>query len=164
MILPGLVLLLLLASCAGREPAPLPLRDTSRPMYSTAAFNAGRLTGDWVQVGEVAHDPGCGPGRMRVSPTETELVIDWQLCLGGRLQSGQGNLVPRGDGRFGVPGSDLPWWVLWADADGRTLVIGTPSGAFGIVLDRGPIPADRAKAAADILAWNGYDTTLLRLP
>jgi apolipoprotein D and lipocalin family protein len=133
-------------------------------MYSTAGFNAGRLTGSWVQVGEVTHHPGCGPGQMSLTPTETELVIDWQLCLDGRLTSGHGNLTPKGDGRFAVPGSDVPWWVLWADADERTLVLGTPSGAFGIVLDRGKIPADRAKAATDILAWNGYDISLLHLP
>ena len=159
-----IALFVLLAACAAKEPPPAPLRDTAKPMYSTASFNAGRLIGDWVQAGEVTHHPGCGPGQMRVTPTETELMIDWQLCLDGRLQSGHGNLTPRGDGRFAVPGSDVPWWVLWADADGRTLVLGTPSGAFGIVLDRGQIPADRAKAAADILVWNGYDRALLQLP
>ena len=156
--------LLLLAACGGPEPAASPLRDAAKPMYSTASFNAGKLIGNWSQVGEVTRSPGCGPGVMSVTPTETELVIDWQLCLDGALRSGHGNLKPAGPGRFDVPGSDLPWWVLWSDADGRTLVLGTPSGAFGIVLDRGKIPADRAKAAADILAWNGYDMGLLHLP
>ena len=156
--------LLLLAACAAPQPVLSPLRDPAKPMYSTASFNAGKLTGSWSQVAEVTHHPGCGPGQMRVTPTETELVIEWHLCLDGTFRSGQGNLKPAGPGRFDLPGSDLPFWVLWSDADGRTLVLGTPSGAFGIVLDRGTIPADRAKAAADILAWNGYDMGLLHLP
>ena len=163
--MPGrLVALLLLAACAAPKPAMSPLRDAAKPMYSTASFNAGKLIGRWVQVGEVTHHPGCGPGQMSVTLTETELVIDWQLCLDGTLRAGHGNLSPAGPGRFDVPGSDVAWWVLWSDADGRTLVLGTPSGAFGIVLDRGRIPVDRAKAASDILGWNGYDMRLLQLP
>jgi apolipoprotein D and lipocalin family protein len=51
--------------------------------------------------------------------------------------------------------------VLWADADYRTLVIGTPDGSFGFILNRGGFPADRLKAAREILAWNGYDLTQL---
>jgi apolipoprotein D and lipocalin family protein len=159
-----MVLFLALAACAAKEPPPASLRDTGKPMYSTAGFSAGRLLGEWVQVGEVTRHPGCGPGRLSVTVQGTEAVVDWRLCLDGRLEGGHGNLVSKGDGRFAVPGSDLPWWVLWADADGRTMVLGTPSGAFGIVLDRAKIPADRAKAAADILAWNGYDMGLLQLP
>ena len=159
-----MVLFALLAACAAPAPAPEPLRDPAKPMYSTANFNAGRLTGNWTQVGEVTRHPGCGPGHMSITPTETEPVIDWQLCLDGVLRSGHGNLTPKGNGRFAVPGSAEPWWVRWSDADGRTLVLGTPSGAFGIVLDRGKISPDRAKAAADILTWNGYDAALVRLP
>ena len=159
-----IALALLLAACAAPEPALSPLRDAAKPMYSTASFNAGKLIGAWVQVGEVTHHPGCGPGQMSVTPTETELVIDWRLCLDGVLHAGHGNLTPQGNGRFVVPGSVQPWWVLWSDTDGRTLVLGTPSGAFGLVLDRGRISADRAKAARDILLWNGYDADLVRLP
>ena len=56
-----------------------------------------------------------------------------------------------------------PWWVLWADTDYRTLVIGTPSGAFGFVLNRGGLlPEDRLRSAREVLAWNRYDLALLR--
>ena len=37
-------------------------------------------------------------------------------------------------GRFALDGLDEPLWVLWADADMRTLVIGTPSGRLGFIL------------------------------
>ena len=54
------------------------------------------------------------------------------------------------------------WWVLWADVDLRTLVIGTPDGSFGFILNRGgPLPPDRLTAARDILDWNGYDVARL---
>ncbi len=47
--------------------------------------------------------------------------------------------------------------MLWADADYRTLVVGTPSGQFGFVLNRGAtLPPDRLKAAKDIARFNGY--------
>jgi apolipoprotein D and lipocalin family protein len=55
------------------------------------------------------------------------------------------------------------WWLLWVDADLRTLVIGTPAGQFGMILNRDPVlPPDRAAAARDILAWAGYDLRRLR--
>lgn len=158
----SLALTLALAACAAAPPrAPEPLRDAAGPIYSTASFNAGHLAGTWRQVAEVTHRPGCGPGQMTVTPTEAELVVDWQLCLDGTLRAGHGALRPAGPGRFRVPGSTAPWWVLWSDADARTLVLGTPDGSFGVVLDRGAISADRKKAAADVLAWNGYDPALL---
>ena len=57
---------------------------------------------------------------------------------------------------FGVQGME-DWWVLWADGDYRTLVIGTPSGQFGFVLNRdSTVPADRMDAVRDILTFNGY--------
>ncbi len=164
----SLILLALLAACTARSPQAPALRDLARPVYSTASFDLSRLAGDWVQVAEVTSHPGCAPGRMTVSgaaPAPARSVawsVAWSLCLDGRRQSGQGALHSTGPGRFALPGLSQDIWVLWADADDRTLVLGTPSGQFGIVLDRGAIPADRAKAAADILVWNGYAAGLLR--
>ncbi|MEZ5912411.1 MAG: hypothetical protein R3D84_09475 [Paracoccaceae bacterium] len=70
-------------------------------------------------------------------------------------------------GRFrpalgGVAGQS--WWVLWLDSGARTLVVGTPSGDFGAILDRegAAIPPDRMQAAREVLAFNGYDLTRLR--
>lgn len=153
---------LALAACAPRLAPVSPLRDLTQPVYSTASFDPARLAGRWRQVAEVAQGPGCGPGGMEVTQGPGGLEASWNLCLGGRPASGAGGLRTAGPGRFLLPGLDLPVWVLWADADNRTLVLGTPSGGFGLVLDRTEIPADRAKAAREILAWNGYDTGLLR--
>ena len=45
----------------------------------------------------------------------------------------------------------------------RTLVIGTPSGEMGFILNRdGRLPADRLAAAREILEWNGYDLERLQ--
>ena len=72
--------------------------------------------------------------------------------------------MPVGPGRFALAGWPDPIWVLWADADLRTLVLGTPSGRFGMIFNRdGALPADRLTAARAVLAWNGYDLDRLRL-
>ena len=66
-------------------------------------------------------------------------------------------MQPVGPGRFQVPGQPAPWWVLWADVDYRTLVIGSPDGRVGFMINRGGFPADRIIAAREILDFNGYD-------
>ncbi|NNL17124.1 MAG: hypothetical protein HKP37_00115, partial [Boseongicola sp.] len=49
------------------------------------------------------------------------------------------------------------------DTHYRTAVVGTPAGRSGWILNREPtIPADRLKAARDILAFNGYDLSQLQ--
>ncbi|HLQ20007.1 MAG TPA: hypothetical protein VK146_13600 [Tabrizicola sp.] len=76
------------------------------------------------------------------------------LCLAGKAET-LSVLAPLvGPGRFRVKGED--WWVIWVDVGYRTLAIGTPSGRFGILLDRGAIPADRRDAAREIFDFNGY--------
>ena len=85
-----------------------------------------------------------------------------RLCLAGKSTSLSGKLTPAGPGRFALAGQP-DWWILWADVGYRTLVIGTPSGAFGFVLNRGSnLPSDRLAAAREVLDWNGYDLTKLR--
>lgn len=160
----ALALAALLAAC-GRAPDPAPaLRDTSRPMYSSTSFDIGQLDGIWQQRGTVGGTGACSPGGLDLQSLGNGRVIgSWILCLGDLRCAGQGELAAIGPGRFALPELDEPVWVLWTDADNRTLVLGTPSGAFGLVLDRkGDIPQDRRKAAADVLAWNGYDAGLLR--
>jgi apolipoprotein D and lipocalin family protein len=149
----------LLAACAPKPPPEAVLRDLARPVYSNASYDFARLEGTWVQVADLAAtDTGCAPGQMQVAGGQ----VTWSLCLNGRPANGQGALQAAGPGRFTLPGLAPVVWILWADADDRTLVLGTPGGQFGVILDRGALPADRAKAATDILAWNGYDVALLR--
>lgn len=117
------------------------------------------MAGHWVQVATFAPDgtPPCPPGQVDMADGR----VQWDLCLPTGRQSGDSAFVPGLPGRFAVE-SMADWWVLWVDADFRTMVIGTPSGAFGFVLNRqAQIPTDRATATRDILRFNGYDTARL---
>lgn len=161
----SLAFVLALAACASPLPAPGVFRDTAKPIYSNAVFEPARLAGDWVQVAEFA-GPGaavCQPGVTRFTPQENGVVgLSTQLCLNGQAVAFNGTAAITGPGRLALRGADprglgQEWWVVWADADYRTLAIGTPSGSFGFVLDRASLPADRRTAAREILEWNGYD-------
>lgn len=151
-----------LVGCAATPPEG-GLRAPDDPIYSNASFDLTRLAGDWRQVAGFAGDTGgCAAGwaGFRADPSG-RLVGDAQVCVGGRVQAWSGLVVAAGPGRFTV-GSGEAWWVLWDEADNRTLVIGTPSGAFGFVLNRdGPISGDRLVAAREILDFNGYDLARL---
>ena len=73
------------------------------------------------------------------------------------MRSGAGPMVAGKPGRFAVDGM-ANWWVLWVDGDYRTMVIGTPDGSFGFVLNReASLPADRLQAVRDIARFNGYN-------
>jgi apolipoprotein D and lipocalin family protein len=80
-----------------------------------------------------------------------------------------GEAVVVGPGRLevkfdSVPFVSAPYWVLWVDEGYRTAVVGVPSGRAGWILNRDPqIPADRLEAARQILDFNGYDLTQLRM-
>lgn len=143
-------LALLLAACAPK-PVPVPVyRDTARPVYSIAAFDPARISGRWVQVA------GFG-GACRGGAMEIGAVTKYSLCLPTGLAQGAGAMTARVPGRFDLQGLG-DFWVLWADADNRTLVVGAPSGRYGFILNREPsLPADRLTAARDILKFNGYD-------
>ena len=147
--------LVVLAACNAKPVAAPAFRDAGEPIYSSAVLDPARLAGHWVQVATFA--PGgrarCGPGQLDVSG----LQASWDLCLAGGAIGGAGPMVPGKPGRFDVAGMPV-WWVLWADADYRTMVIGTPSGSLGFVLNRdAALPADRLKAVRDILNFNGYN-------
>ena len=129
-------------------------RDTTRQVYSLAAFAPARISGHWVQVAGFGN--ACHGGSIEIGK-----VTQYALCLPDGRKSGAGVMTATLPGRFDLPGVG-PFWVLWADADNRTLVIGTPSGRYGMILNRDAnLPPDRLKAARDILKFNGYDTSRL---
>jgi len=154
---------LALAACAA--PAPITgFRDPARQIYSSAVFDPARIAGTWAQVVDFAANPGCAAAGVRFAPAGAGMRIDGQLCLAGRPTAVAGPLTPVGPGRFMLAGVPDPLWVLWADTDLRTLVIGTPSGRFGLILNRDArLPPDRMIAAREVLAWNGYDLDRLRI-
>ena len=162
-------LLVSLASCGPTGRTSLAFRAADAPIYSNAALTPDRLVGRWAQVAAFAAPdaPACAPASVEIAPERGDLRITGALCLSGRRIPVAGLLRAAGPGRFAFDGAGAgaipgPWWVLWADVDDRTLVIGTPSGAFGFVLDRsGSLPPDRARAARDLLDFNGYDLARL---
>ena len=158
-----IALLLLLSACGGApEPAALaPYRTLNAPIYSNAVLDLPKLAGTWTQVASFGAAGRCKPGGAEIRQTARGLQAAYRLCQSGQERRGAGPLQPTGPGRFAAAGQTAAWWVLWADADYRTLVIGTPDGSFGFILNRGGFPADRLKAAREILAWNGYDLTRL---
>jgi apolipoprotein D and lipocalin family protein len=139
-------------------------RQPGAQIYSNAVLENPRLVGDWVQVAEFATAvaPACVKGGARISQMGQSLRVDGDLCLNGVRTAFAGPLGAAGPGRFNAPtGED--WWVLWADVGYRTLAIGTPSGQFGFILNRGgDVPRDRMVAAREVLDWNGYAVARLR--
>lgn len=146
----------LLAACAPKPAPQINFRDPARPIYSLAGFDGARLSGAWHQV--AGFGVACSSGAVEVG-AETR----FDLCLPDGQKQGRGAMVATQPGRFDLQGIG-PLWVLWADADNRTVVLGAPSGAYAFILNReANLPADRLTAARDILAFNGYDVTKLNI-
>ena len=155
-----LALPLILAACMGGDRSGGTFREAGAPIWSAAAFDAAMITGDWQQVAGFAEAPGgCHSGAIRFAPVGGGLKLSGSLCLNGKLEKLRGTASASGPGRLIVGGEE--WWILWVDSGYRTMAIGTPSGRFGIVLDRGAIPADRLNAAREIFDFNGYRTEAL---
>ena len=157
-----MLILLALAACSAPKPQQPPtFRTPGTPIYSNAVFEPSRLEGEWVQV--ASFGAGCEPGGASFSASELQA----RLCLAGRAESFSGPFAVTGPGRLALRGADpagigAPWWVIWVDTDYRTLAIGTPSGSFGFLLNRGgPLPPDRLTAAREIFDFNGYDVSKL---
>lgn len=158
---------LLLSACAPRAVVDGGIyRTPTSPIYSNAAFDVARMEGNWDQVATFSMT-SCGPGKAEFAGKGTALQARYKLCVSGLDLLGSGVVAPTGPGRFKVVGDDAigqDWWVLWVDESYRTMAIGAPSGTFGFILNRGEkIPADRLKAAREVLDFNGYNTKKLRV-
>ena len=128
-----------------------------KQLYSTADLPPSRLIGRWGQ--EAGFGQACRAARalgVEFTVQNNAVQVAYHLCINGRLQQGQGPLVGQ-QGRYQLPQLAMPIWVLWIDADNRSMAIGTPDGRLGMILSKDAIPTDRLQAARDILAWNGYD-------
>lgn len=167
----GLALLTLMMGCTNGPTPQVGYRATGTPIYSNAVFQLDRLAGRWVQVADFApaEAGACAARGLTVTPGAAgQLTIDADLCLGAERRRYLGPAATSGPGRIRLAATDptgigAEWWVLWVDTDYRTLVVGTPSGSFGMILNRtGVLPPDRLTAAREVLEWNGYDLSRLR--
>ena len=159
----ALLLAALLAAC-GRD-APLPpassFREAGSLIASTTRGGPADMAGEWVVAAAFAGStlggyavPGAavriaagpdGAGSWTFDPLGEAFVT-----LGARAT---------GPGRYALVGPSLSnVWILWVDDDFRTAAVGTPDGTFGWIMDRpGEASPDRARAAREMLDFNGYD-------
>ena len=154
-----LALALLLAACVAKPASSPAFRDAGAPIWSAAAFQPAQVAGTWAQVADFRTSGGCDAGAVTITPEGQGLRLAGSLCLAGRAEKVSGVAPLIGPGRLRVKGED--WWIIWVDVGYRTLAIGTPSGRFGIILDRGAIPTDRLNAAREIFDFNSYRTEAL---
>jgi apolipoprotein D and lipocalin family protein len=157
-----LALVLFLGGCAGDGQRASVFRAPETPIWSAAGFAPGQIAGTWRQVAGFAESPGgCRGGGLEITPAGAGLAMKGTLCLDGKAEAIDALARPVGPGRLAVAGED-DWWVLWVDSGYRTLAVGTPSGRFGFVLDRGAIAPDRLTAAREVFDFNGYVSGALR--
>lgn len=161
-LIPAMVLLLALGACMAPPPSAS-LRDPGTRMSSLVNWVPEYTIGLWRQQAQLM-PPGqavCTPRWLEVGQDANgRLRADGQLCLAGQARRLTGPLLQVGPGRFEIAGQ--VFWVLWADHDKRTMVLGDPAGRFALVLDKGQISPDRLEAARRILDFNGFDPRLLR--
>lgn len=150
---------MLLAACVAKPVATPGFRAEGAPIWSAAAFQPAQVAGSWRQVADFRASGTCGNGAVEITPDGAGLRLTGTLCLAGKAEAVSGVAPLVGPGRLRVKGED--WWVIWVDVGYRTLAIGTPSGRFGIILDRGAVPGDRLNAAREIFDFNGYRTEAL---
>ena len=158
-----LVAAMALTGCFGSEPTGY--RDPSVPIASLAVYDPARMAGAWSVAAAFGAEAACGPLEerwtqvsatdFRVEGTACALRVRRAFASEARL-TGPGRFARQGDG--GVEHI----WVLWADADNRIAVLGTPDGRFGRILVRpGAARGDLLRAARTVLEFNGYDVTRL---
>ncbi|MGL4236480.1 lipocalin family protein [Tabrizicola sp.] len=158
----ALLALLTLAACAAVPSKTAVFRESGAEIWSAAAFQPMEIAGKWRQAAAFqSSDGSCSSGQVEFQPANGGLQVAGTLCLDGVAQNVSGLATAAGPGRLRVNGQE-DWWILWVDSGYRTLAIGTPSGGFGFVLDRGAIPADRLAAVREIFDFNGYATGALR--
>ncbi|WP_417606220.1 lipocalin family protein [Primorskyibacter flagellatus] len=153
---------LLLAGCIAAKPdkPTVSFRDTSVAISSSTRFDPQRFAGDWTRLADFGSpytDAGCRTLRFTPLP-DNKMAL--QSCGDGAGAAMPYAIAPFG--RLEAEGTD-PIWVLWVAEDFGTAVLGTPSGAFGWIVNRGPrIQPDRYNAATDLLEFNGYDSSRLK--
>ena len=159
-------LALLLAACGAGT-----YRDTDVSMTSMAVFDPAHYAGTWYEIASfpVPFQAGCRNTRADYATAGTGVLSVRNACEtdgGAKVITGSAKVA--GPGRLKVRLQGVPvaadYWVLWVDEGYRTAVVGVPSGRAGWILNRDPeIPPDRLTAAREVLEFNGYDLSELRM-
>lgn len=166
--------LLVLGACAVEPPAPAAdgpsYRDPSALIGVTSRFDADRFSGVWyVRAG---FDPALGRMAFRMidTPKGHAMRLGAFVCDGAGVCGDYAQDLPaaqKGKGRYSVQmpdGATREFWVLWVDEGFRTAVLGNKQGDFGWIVDRSTTGgADRIKAAREILDFNGYNVSQLKV-
>lgn len=144
-------------------------RDTDVPITSMAVFDPARYSGTWYEIASFPtfFQAGCSGTNATYGLRDDGSLSVLNRCMkDGSKETIAGSATIVGPGRLKVRLDGVPiaanYWVLWVDEGYRTAVVGIPSGRAGWILNREPtIPADRLRAAQEVLAFNGYDLTQL---
>ena len=168
----------LLAACTPGTDEDLALlnvyRDQDAPIGAIASFAPDRFLGRWHEVARfpVAFEAGCAGAIADYTARPDGLIGVRNSCLdasGAVTRQIEGTARVVGPGRLkvsfpSVPFVEADYWVLWVDQDYRTAVVGAPDGRAGWILNRTPdISPDRMVAAREILDFNGYDLSRLKV-
>lgn len=151
----AIVMLAVLTGCVA-EPSPdvlIGLRNPTVAFGGTSRFDRDRFAGAWQTVAclgsctrsEEYRAASGGVYLRRTRETETAYEISAPGVL--REMGGEDTLV-----------------VMWVDEGFRTAAIGDAEGRWAAILNRSRKPAgDRIRAATEILDFNGWDVSKLRV-
>lgn len=141
-------------------------RDTSALIGATSRFDLNRFAGEWSvreyfptkdalwRFDVIPNADGTFTWATKAAAAQAAPEAEQSATLGTMI----------GQGRFKLDWDAREYWVLWVDEGFRTAAIGTPDGRFGFIADRNRKGgADRIKAAREILDFNGYDVSRLRV-
>lgn len=161
--------LIALGACAAAPPKITNLqsyRDREALIGVISRFDEAKFDGLWYL--RAGFDPAAPQLSFRLTPTAMRLGAPACDATGACSEVAEDLPLQRiGKGRFSVQlpsGEAREFWVLWVDPDFRTAALGNPDGTFGWIIDRSTTGgADRIKAAREILDFNGYDVSQLRV-
>lgn len=151
----------LLAACASAQNVGPRYRVNDAQISSATGFDPMRFAGRWYEVAGF-HTGKCAVGAVTFTVQKSgDILITEGPCSSAKPRQTLAKIS--GPGRLAPIEGGAPLWLLWIDSGYRTVVIGTPDGSFGYVLNRTrEIPQDRLNAAREILDFNGYDLGALR--
>ncbi|KIN60366.1 putative lipocalin-like domain protein [Sulfitobacter noctilucae] len=146
----------LIAACAATTPMPdvqIGLRNPTVPLGGTSRFDAARFAGEW-------HTVACSG----VCATAERYTMATDAVYLRQTAEGQTPYSIAAPGVLKQIGGTDTLVVMWVDEGFRTAAVGDADGGWAAILDRRRAPGvDRVKAAREILDFNGWDISKLRM-